>query len=258
MCLPSLKWNRNEHRGMRALISYRGMHREVESQSRSRALRLAPLKTARESEVFPPTNHADTYGRYDRSAMAPRQTRRLMVVGETARIRDTHDNRGKPALPLLKCCPDLERLAGCSWCGGLLVVRGRCNFENGKERFLGNIHLADALHAALAFFLFFEEFAFAGNVAAVALGEHVFADGRDSFACNDAAANRGLDRHFKHLPWNELAQARYQIAPALRRKVAMDDQRQRIHGFAGDQHIQLDEVGFPVVGKMIVERSVAA
>src|SRR5204863_8905268 len=52
----------------------------------------------------------------------------------------------------------------------LLVVVGGSYFENGEEGFLRDVHLADALHAALAFFLFFEEFAFAGNVATVALG----------------------------------------------------------------------------------------
>src|SRR6266850_1020714 len=144
-------------------------------------------------------------------------------------------------------------------CSKVLFVVGRgSHLQHGEERFLRNVNLADALHAALAFFLFLEEFAFAGNVTAVAFGENVFADGRDGFARNDAAADRGLDRNLEHLPRNKFPQARHQIAPALRRKVAMDDQRQRIHRFAGDQHIQLDQVGFPVVGKMVVERSVAA
>src|SRR5882762_8122968 len=139
----------------------------------------------------------------------------------------------------------------------LVVGRGRY-LQNGEEGFLRNVHLADALHAALAFFLFFEEFAFARNVAAVALGENVLANRRDRFARNDTAANRGLDRHFKHLPRNEFSQARDQIAPALSRKVAMDDQRECIDGFAGDQHIQFDEVGFAVASKVVIERSVAA
>src|SRR5712671_6912735 len=140
----------------------------------------------------------------------------------------------------------------------LLVVGRRGYFEDGEEGFLRDIHLADALHAALAFFLFFEEFALAGNVSAVAFGENVFADGRNGFARDDAAANRGLDRHLKHLPRNELSQARHQVAPALRRKFAMDDQRQRIDWFAGDQHIQFDEVGFDISGEMIIEGGVAA
>jgi len=37
-----------------------------------------------------------------------------------------------------------------------------------QKRLLGNIHTADALHALLTFFLFFQQLALAGDVAAVA------------------------------------------------------------------------------------------
>jgi hypothetical protein len=43
--------------------------------------------------------------------------------------------------------------------------------EDGKKRILWNMDLADALHTALAFLLFFGEFAFARNISGVALGE---------------------------------------------------------------------------------------
>src|SRR5580704_401117 len=139
------------------------------------------------------------------------------------------------------------------------VVVGRGgHFEDGKKRFLGDINLTDALHAALAFFLLFEEFAFARNVSAVALGENVFADGRHGFARDDAAADGRLDGYFKHLARNQLTQARDQFAAAFRSEIAMDDQRQRVHRFAGNEHIQLNQVGFAVPGEMVVERSVAA
>src|SRR5258708_32202839 len=69
----------------------------------------------------------------------------------------------------------------------LFFIR-RGNFQDGEEGFLRDVDLADALHAALAFFLFFEKFAFAGNVAAVALGENIFANRRHGFARDDAAA----------------------------------------------------------------------
>ena len=41
---------------------------------------------------------------------------------------------------------------------------------------------ADFFHTLLAFFLFFPEFALAGDVAAVPLGSDVFGNGSDSFA----------------------------------------------------------------------------
>src|ERR1700687_3345501 len=119
----------------------------------------------------------------------------------------------------------------------LFFVGGGSHLQDGEEGLLRDVDLADALHAALAFFLLFEEFAFAGNVSAVALGENVFADGRDGFARDDAAADSGLDRHFKHLARNEFSQKRHQIAPAFSRKLTMNDQRQRVDRFAGDQHI---------------------
>src|SRR5690242_10345400 len=57
-----------------------------------------------------------------------------------------------------------------------LFFIGGGNFQNREEGFLRNVHLADALHAALAFFLFFEQLAFARDVAAVALGKNVLAN----------------------------------------------------------------------------------
>src|SRR5258707_13328795 len=69
--------------------------------------------------------------------------------------------------------------------GRLLVVGGRGDLEHGEEGFLRNVDLADALHAALAFFLLFEEFTLARDVSSVALGENIFADSREGFAGDD-------------------------------------------------------------------------
>ena len=44
-----------------------------------------------------------------------------------------------------------------------------------------DFYLADALHALFAFFLLVEEFLFAGDVASVAFGDDVFADGANGF-----------------------------------------------------------------------------
>ena len=78
------------------------------------------------------------------------------------------------------------------------------DLQNGQESLLGDIDAADALHAFFAFFLFFQELAFARNVAAVAFGDHVLADGGDGFAGDNFRADRSLDRDFEHLPGNEL------------------------------------------------------
>src|SRR5260370_25719739 len=72
-------------------------------------------------------------------------------------------------------CQKTEFSVSLCLCGEKLFVVGRRNLQHGEERFLRNVNLADTLHAALAFFLFFEEFAFARDVAAIALGGNVFA-----------------------------------------------------------------------------------
>src|SRR5882762_7249044 len=47
------------------------------------------------------------------------------------------------------------------------------NLEDRQEGFLGDLDRAHLLHPALSFFLFFEQLALAGDVAAVALGRDV-------------------------------------------------------------------------------------
>ena len=48
----------------------------------------------------------------------------------------------------------------------------------------GDVDLADAFHALFCLLLFVEEFLF-GDVAGVAFGDDVFADGADGFAGDD-------------------------------------------------------------------------
>src|ERR1700733_14711369 len=78
-------------------------------------------------------------------------------------------------------CPKRRRHLNEMECRSLFFVAGRGYFEDGEERFLRDVHLADAFHALFAFFLFLEEFAFARNVAAVALAKHVLANRGNGF-----------------------------------------------------------------------------
>ena len=100
---------------------------------------------------------------------------------------------------------------------GLLEGRFRhrsfvSDLQHRQERFLRNLHGADALHALLAFLLLLEQLALARDVAAVALGQHVLAQRLDRFARDDAGADRRLDRHLEHLPRDQLAHLRRQHA----------------------------------------------
>src|ERR1035437_2941960 len=72
------------------------------------------------------------------------------------------------------------------------------NLQDREEGFLGDVDLTNALHALLAFLLFFQELALAGDVAAVAFGDDVFADGADGLAGDHAAADGGLDGDLEH------------------------------------------------------------
>ncbi len=68
---------------------------------------------------------------------------------------------------------------------------------------LGNFHISDLAHATFFPFLFFQEFAFAGDVTAVTFWRDVLAYGFDGFTGDDFGANSGLDGYVKLLAWYE-------------------------------------------------------
>src|SRR5207248_9677418 len=71
------------------------------------------------------------------------------------------------------------------------------HFQDREEGFLRDIDAADSLHALLAFFLFFQELAFPGNVAAVALRSSVRSPRVSGLSCADLGADGCLDRACK-------------------------------------------------------------
>src|SRR5687768_7963375 len=81
----------------------------------------------------------------------------------------------------------------------LRLVTCRIGGQCGDEGLLGYLDPADRLHPLLAFLLLLEQFALTGDVTAVALAQHVLADGPDVLAGNDSRADRGLDRHLELL-----------------------------------------------------------
>ena len=58
-----------------------------------------------------------------------------------------------------------------------------------------------------------EQLALARDVAAVALGSHVFAHGADVFARDDLIADACLDRDLKKLPRHDLLHRFDEVAP---------------------------------------------
>ena len=62
--------------------------------------------------------------------------------------------------------------------------------QNSHEGLLRHLHVADGLHALLAGLLLLQKLALAGDIAAVALGQHIFPHGPDSLPGDDFAAYR--------------------------------------------------------------------
>src|SRR5260221_11298644 len=93
-----------------------------------------------------------------------------------------------------------SQASGVTICSSMLGSLFAADLQHGQEGFLRYFHRADLLHALLASLLFLEKFAFARDVAAVALGEHILAQRLDRGAGDDVRANRGLTCPFTHLP----------------------------------------------------------
>src|SRR6266487_6907695 len=125
--------------------------------------------------------------------------------------------------------------------------------QDGQEGLLRDVDRPHPLHALLALLLLLEELALAGDVAAVALGEDVLAEGLDGLAGDDPGADGGLDRHLEHLPRDHLPHLLDEgLAPGEGR-VLVDDQRERVHRIAVDEHVQLHEGGVPLAGELTAE-----
>src|SRR6266496_1603325 len=75
-------------------------------------------------------------------------------------------------------------------------------FEHLNKGFLRNIDFSYALHSLLSLFLFLEQFALPGDIAAVAFRGYVFSQCRNALACNNFPANSCLDRYLVKLARN--------------------------------------------------------
>src|SRR5579872_4817920 len=120
-------------------------------------------------------------------------------------------------------------------------LRLSTDLQHRKKRLLRYFHVSELLHALLAFFLFLEEFAFAADIPAVALCQHVLAQRLDRGARNDGPADRRLDRDFEHLSRDQLMHLVDQLARAMIGVLAMHDDRERIDLVAVDENIELHE-----------------
>src|SRR5438094_233851 len=69
----------------------------------------------------------------------------------------------------------------------------RSCLEHFDKSFLRYVHRTKGFHALLAFLLFLQKFAFAGDVAAVTFRSHILAQRAHRFARDDFSADGGLN-----------------------------------------------------------------
>ena len=111
--------------------------------------------------------------------------------------------------------------------------------QHRHEGALGDLDRAHHLHALLAGPLFFQEFAFPGDVAAVALGGDVFAKGRDGGAGDDLAAHGPLDGDLELLFGDFILEAVADPDAPLPDPVLVDDHAQGVQFLAVHQDVEL-------------------
>nr|GFD58521.1 hypothetical protein [Tanacetum cinerariifolium] len=80
-----------------------------------------------------------------------------------------------------------------------------------------------------AFFLLFEQLALTRNVAAIALGNHVFTQSLYRFAGDDFLADRGLNGDVEHLAGQQLAQLFAEAFAPFVALGAVHDGREGVH-----------------------------
>src|SRR5690606_31872171 len=80
------------------------------------------------------------------------------------------------------------------------------HFQRRNESLLRDFHLSEFAHFLLAGLLLLEQLALAGDVTAVALGQHVLPKGTDGFARNNPAADRRLNGDLEEMRRDELFQ----------------------------------------------------
>src|SRR5262249_8164655 len=129
--------------------------------------------------------------------------------------------------------------------------------EHGEERLLRHLDGADLLHPLLPRLLLLEQLPFAGDVAAVALGEHVLPLRLHRLPRDDPGADPGLDRDVEHLPRDLFAQLVDEQPPAVVREIAVDDEGERVDGLIADEDIDADERARLETGEVVVEGRIA-
>src|SRR5260370_119349 len=123
---------------------------------------------------------------------------------------------------------------------------------------LGHHRPPGDLHRAFPFLGHLQQLGCAGEVPAVALGQHVLAHRADVLAGDHPRPDGGLDRHLELLPRDQLLQPGGHGQPVLPRPVGVHDLAERVHGLALQQDVDLHQVGLLLTGGLVVQRGITA
>ena len=105
-------------------------------------------------------------------------------------------------------------------------------FKYSKECFLGYFNRSDLLHSFLAFFLFFQQLTFTGDVASVAFGGNVLSHSLNGLSRYYFCAYGGLNGNVELLAWYKLLEFFAHPASGTSRHcrhVSMSTGRPRFH-----------------------------
>ena len=130
-------------------------------------------------------------------------------------------------------------------------------FEDLHKHFGRDFYSADLAHAFFTLFLFFEEFFLAGDIAAIALGEHVLSDRFHRLAGNDLPADRRLNGDLKELSGNGVFQVFGEHSATLIGMILVHDRGERIAHIPVEKDIQLDKFAALIAAELIVEARIA-
>ncbi len=117
---------------------------------------------------------------------------------------------------------------------------------------MGHLDRADLFHAFFARFLFFKQLLLARNIAAVTLGDDVFAQGFDCLTRDHVGANGRLDGNVELLARNNLTHFGHHGAATIDRLAPVNNDRQRIDALTVEQDIDLDNVGCTELFELVV------
>src|SRR5690606_10334029 len=130
--------------------------------------------------------------------------------------------------------------------------------EHRQERLLRHFDSAQLLHARLALLLLLQQLLLPRDVATVALGKDVLAEGFHCRSRQDLAPDGRLHRDSEHLPGDDGGHAVDDSPTDVVSLVAVGDGRQRVDLLVVDEDVDLHNVTVAVLDELVVHRGVAA